>query len=74
MNTNWLDLIGPETVHFELYYSKTVDWVLKIWKKGCAADGSDIEICNIQDTDVNYVLAKGEVLFKEWLTENNGGY
>ena len=74
MHIDWLVLVERCPAHFELYYSKHMDWVLKIWKKGFADDGSDVEICNIQDPDVNYVLAKGEVLLKEWLTENNGGY
>lgn len=74
MHIDWLVLVERCPAHFELYYSKHMDWVLKIWKKGCADDGSDVEICNIQDPDVNYVLAKGEVLLKEWLTENEGGY
>lgn len=71
---DWLVLVERYTAHFELYYSKTLDWRLRIWKRGCAEDGSDLEICDIQHPDVNYVLAKGEVLFKEWLTENSGGY
>ena len=74
MNADYLKLVQDYTMHLELYYSKTMDWCLKIWEKGCGVDGSDIVICDIQDCDFNYVLAKGEVLLKEWLIENNGGY
>ena len=74
MIANWLKLVQEYTMHFALEYSKTVDWCLTIWKKGCAADGSDIVICELQDSDLNYVLAKGEVLVKDWLLENKGGY
>lgn len=74
MSTEWMKLFVNNPVHFELYYSKIMDWRLRIWKKGCAEDGSDIEICEIQHPDLDYVLAKGEVMFKEWLEENEGGY
>lgn len=74
MNADWIKLVQDNTMHFELYYSKTMDWCLKIWKKGCGENGDDIVICNAQDCDLSYVLAKGEVAVKEWLLENNGGY
>ena len=74
MQIKWLELLKEEPAHFELYYSKTTDWVLRIWKRGCAEDGSDLQICHVVDCDLSYVLAKGEVVFKEWLMENNGGY
>ena len=74
MNTNWLRLVQDHTMHFELYYSKVMDWCLHIWKKGCGENGEDIEICQEQDVDLNLLLAKGEVAIKEWLIENNNGY
>jgi hypothetical protein len=74
MNTEWLELAQQYTMHLELYYSKTMDWFLHIYKKGSGEKGKDLEICNEQSCDLSYVLAKGEVAIKEWLTENNGGY
>lgn len=74
MNIDWLKLIQNNPMHFELYYSKTMDWCLHIWKKGCGKNGEDLDICNEQDCDLSLILAKGEVAVKEWLTENNGGY
>ena len=70
----WLELAQRYTMHLELYYSKTMDWRLHIYKKGCGENGEDLEICNEQSCDLSYVLAKGEVAIKEWLFENNGGY
>ena len=74
MHIDWLVLVERCPAHFELYYSKHMDWRLKIWKKGCAEDGSDIVICDEQDCDLSLVLAKGEVALKEWMSENQGGY
>lgn len=74
MNTEWFSLAESHTMHFELYYSKTMDWCLHIWKKGCGENGADIGICDEQAPDLNLVLAKGEVALKEWLLENKGGY
>lgn len=74
MNTEWMKLAEEHTMHIELYYSKNVDWCLRIYKKGCGENGADIEICNEQGCDLSYILAKGEVSLKEWLLENNRGY
>ena len=74
MNIEWFKLAQKHTIHLELYYSKTMDWCLDIYKKGCGENGEDLEICKEQSCDLSYVLAKGEVAIKEWLLENNGGY
>lgn len=74
MNTDWFKLAQSHTMHFELYYSKIMDWRLHIWKKGCGENGSDLEICREQHCDLNLLLAKGEVAIKEWLLENEHGY
>ena len=74
MNIEWFKLAQRHTMHFELYYSKIMDWCLHIYKKGCGENGGDLEICKEQSCDLSYVLAKGEVAIKEWLLENNGGY
>lgn len=74
MSIQWIKLAQEHTMHFELYYSKNMDWYLHIYKEGCGENGGDIEICEEQSCDLSLVLAKGEVAIKEWLLENNGGY
>lgn len=61
-------------MHLEIYYSKTLDWYIHIWKKGCGADGSDVEIVNVQHCDMELCFAKAHVDLKEWLLEHEGGY
>ena len=70
MNAECFELAQRYTMHLELYYSKTMDWYLHIYKKGCGENGKDLEICEEQSCDLSYVLAKGEVSIKEWLLEN----
>ena len=74
MKSNVFDLAESHIMHLDLSYSKTMDWWLRVYKKGCGKNGRDIVICDIQDCDLSYVLAKGEVMVKEWLTENEGKY
>ena len=57
-------------MHLEIYYSKIMDWTIRVWKKM----DKDIEIVNIQDCDVELAFAKAQVQLKEWLLENEGGY
>ena len=71
MIANWLKLVQEYTMHFALEYSKTTDWCLTVWKKGCAANGSDIVICELQDCDLDYILARGEAMVREWLRKKN---
>lgn len=61
-------------MHFELTYCKICDWELHIWRKGVAEDGSDVEVCHIQSCDLEYVLARGQVALKDFLSETEGGY
>lgn len=61
-------------MHFELTYCKICDWELRIYRKGCAPDGGNIEICHIQDNDLEYVCASAQVALKDFLLENDGGY
>lgn len=74
MNTDWFRMAECYTMHLELSYCKTCDWMLRIWKRGCDKDGKDLIIFDDQDCDPNLLLAKGEVALKGWLLENNGGY
>lgn len=57
-------------MHLEIYYSKIMDWTIRVWKKM----DKDIEIVDVQDCDVELAFAKAQVQLKEWLLENEGGY
>ncbi|MBC3901549.1 hypothetical protein GH811_18275 [Acetobacterium malicum] len=57
-------------MHMEIYYSKTTDWCITIWKKM----DEKVEIVNVQSNDMELVFAKAHVVLKEWLLENEGGY
>lgn len=57
----------------EIYYSKIMDWCIKIYKKGCK-DGDDLVILDIQSCDLSYAFARAEMELKDWFMENNGGY
>lgn len=67
-------LVNDHSIHIELYYSRIMDWTIRIYKKGCADDGEDVELVNEQDCDLNYLAAKAYVRIKDWLLENEGGY
>lgn len=68
------DIVHTYPMHFDLYYSKTWDWKLDIWKKGCDENGKDLVIFSGQDTDVDLLIAKAHVALKEHLLEVKGGY
>lgn len=57
-------------MHMEIYYSKTMDWVIDIYKNM----EEKIDIVNVQENDMEFAFAKAHVELKEWLLENNGGY
>ena len=68
-------------MHVKIWYSKTCDWVICIYKQGCANDypnsakcGEDAVIVHEQDGDMELCFAKAHVALKEWLLENEGGY
>lgn len=68
-------------MHVEISYNKTCDWSIYIYKKGCASDcpdsgrnGQDAVIVDVQDGDMELCFAKAQVVLKEWLLENEGGY
>ena len=68
-------------MHVDIGYSKTCDWMIYIYKKGCANDypnsakcGEDAVIVHEQDGDMELCFAKAHVALKGWLLENEGGY
>ena len=67
-------LIKNRKCHFELYYSSSVDFCMKLYLKAYNDDGSDLVIFNGEDWDLDYLISKCKVVFKDWLLENEGGY
>lgn len=61
-------------MHFELYYSKTIDWLLQIWRKGTGPEGKDELICRCQDVDLDFVFAIAQIELKQWFRDHMGGY
>ena len=57
-------------LHMEIYYSKTMDWCIDIWK----AMDEKVQVVYVSGNDVELVFAKAHVELKEWLLENEGGY
>ena len=61
-------------MHLEIYYSKTTDWSINIYKKGCGENGKDLQILYVQHCDMQLAFAKAQVALKKWLLDNEGGY
>ena len=75
------DLKGRFPVHVDIYYSKILDWCIRVEKVGCASDypdsphrGDDAILCDVQSIDMELAFAKAHVAVKEWLSEYDGGY
>ena len=60
--------------HIELTYSSVTDWMMKLWLKAYNDDSSDLVIFEEQHCDLDYLISKCKVAYKDWLSENNGGY
>ena len=68
-------------MHLDIHYSKITDWVISVYKKGCATEypdshhiGEDAIIVSEQDCDVELAFARAQVALKDWLSEFEGGY
>ena len=61
-------------MHLEITYSKVTDWGVRIYRKGCAVDGSDLEIVGVQDCDMELCFAEAQVQLKNYLLNTEGGY
>ena len=75
------ELVKSFPLHLDISYNKTCDWVISIYKKGCAADypnsphnGEDAILVNVQDCDMELCFAMAHVQLKEWLSDRRGGY
>lgn len=68
-------------LHVEITYNKTCDWMIYIYKQGCAKDypnsektGDDAIVVLAQSCDMELCFARAHVALKEWLCDNVGGY
>ena len=75
------DLKGRMPIHVEIYYSKTMDWCITVYRKGMAADypeskrsGDDAVMVSVQSLDMELAFAQAHVAIKEWLSRFEGGY
>lgn len=67
-------LLKQRRCHFELDYSSVCDFRIRLYLRGYNEDGSDLDIINEQDCDLDYLISKCKVLYKDWLLKNEGGY
>jgi hypothetical protein len=68
------ELVESYPLHLSVSYGKICSWQIRIYRKGCREDGGDLEICNVQEGDMELCFARAQVELKDWLLENNGGY
>lgn len=61
-------------MHLEVQYCKICDWTILIYKKGCADDGTDLVIVDVQSCNMELCFTTAYVKLKEWLLEHEGGY
>jgi hypothetical protein len=47
---------------------------MRLWLKNYNNDNSDLIIFEGQDVDLDYLICKCKVAYKDWLLENEGGY
>ena len=66
-------LLKQRRCHFELTYSSVCDFHIRLYLRGYNDDGSDLDIIDEQDCDLDYLISKCKVAYKDWLLENNGG-
>lgn len=67
-------LLKLRKCHFELYYSSIIDFYMKLYLKEYNKDNSDLVIFDEQNCDLDYLVSKCKVAYKDWLAENEGGY
>lgn len=68
------ELLTQRRCHFELYYSRIMDFCMKLYLEGYNDDNSDLIIFEEQNHDLDYLICKCKVAYKDWLIENKGGY
>ena len=65
---------GVLPMHLEIYYSRTMDWCVRVWKKacadqypGCEAEGNDAILVRVQDATCEEAGQQALVSLKKWL-------
>ena len=56
-------------MHLEVSYSKVTDWGVRVWRRGTAYDGDNVQYC-----DAELCFAIAQMQLKNWLLEHEGGY
>lgn len=67
-------LIKLRRCHFSITYSSVTDFCVSLWLKGYNEDNSDLIIFSEQGNDLDYLICKCKVAYKDWLLDNQGGY
>ena len=67
-------LIKQRQCHFELSYSSVTDFIVKLYLRRYNRDDSDFVVFEEQSNDLDYLISKCKVAYKDWLFENEGGY
>ena len=67
-------IVGGYPLHMECYYSRTMDWIVKVWKTGCAADypdaekeGNDVVLVHVWTCVMDEAFELAHRLLAEWL-------
>lgn len=67
-------LLKLRKCHFELYYSSIMGFCMKLYLKEYNKDSSDLVIFEEQNCDLDYLVSKCKVTYKNFLLNNEGGY
>jgi hypothetical protein len=59
--------------NLEIYHSSIMDWCITVGYKTTHPKHGD-EIIRVQSCDADFAFAKAQVMLKEWLLKNEGGY
>ena len=58
-------LLKQRRCHFELYYSSVGDFRIRLYLSGYNNDGRDLDIIDEQQCDLDYLISKCKVLYKQ---------
>lgn len=61
-------------MHLEIYFNKTMNWCIYVYRKGCGENGEDLTLVDVTSCDIDLAFAKAQVQLKNWFLENEGGY
>lgn len=61
-------------MHLEIYFSKTMNWCICIYRQFCGESGEDLTLVDVTSCDMEFAFAKAQVQLKNWFLENEGGY